>query len=109
MRKAHLRDLTRGRVHAVVDFVGPDQRLPVQLLQRSVEELTESLLIVARILDTDGDWFAQEFEPEKPEPEPADAGEIEELFAELERMEAERGIKRWEKAGAPVSAETAES
>jgi hypothetical protein len=78
---------------------------------RSVEELAESLLIVARILETDGDRFAQEFEPEQPEPEPepADAGEIEELFAELERIEAERGIKRWEKAEAPVSAETAES
>ena len=60
---------------------------------RSVEDLAESLLIVARILETDGERFVQEFEPEKPDLEPHESGEIEELFAELERLEAERGIK----------------
>jgi hypothetical protein len=51
--------------------------------------------------------FAQAYEPEKPEPEPKHAGEIEELFAELERMEAERGIKRSKPAESALRAETA--
>ncbi len=59
----------------------------------TVEELAESLLLLARILETDGDRFAQEYEPEAPEPEPEHAGEMQELFAELERMEVKRGAK----------------
>jgi hypothetical protein len=108
LRSLVRRDLDPVDLTSLPESVGLSRgRLEVSF--RSVEELAESLLIVARILETDGDRFAQEFEPEQPEPEPADADEIEELFAELERMEAERGIKRWEKAEAPVSAETAES
>jgi hypothetical protein len=61
---------------------------------RSLEELAEALLFVARILETDTDHFAQEYEPAGPEPEPENAGEMRQLFAELKQMEAERGIRR---------------
>jgi hypothetical protein len=71
--------LSRGRLE--VDF-------------RSVEELAESLLIVARILESNAGQFAQEFEPERPELETNQADEMQEFFAELERMEAESGSKR---------------
>lgn len=60
---------------------------------RSIEELAESLLLLARILETDGDRFAQEYEPEAPEPEPNDTNEMQELFADLERREAESRVK----------------
>lgn len=60
---------------------------------RTLEELAESLLIVARILETDTGRFAQEYEPQMLEPEPEHAGEIEQMFAELDRMERERGLR----------------
>ncbi len=56
---------------------------------RSVVELAEAMYWLAQMLETEE--FAREFEPEPPAlPEAEDAGEIREIFAELERMEAER-------------------
>jgi len=60
---------------------------------RSVKQLGEAMYWLAQMLDTDE--FAREFEPEPPPaPEPEDAGEMGEMFAELERLEAERVTKR---------------
>jgi hypothetical protein len=85
------RDLDPVDLASLPESVGLSRgRLEVSF--RSVEELAESLLVVARILETDGDSFAQQYEPEELQPEPGRAGEMEELFAELEKMEAERGI-----------------
>ena len=61
---------------------------------RSVEELAESLLLLARILETDGDRFVQKYEPEATKPNPEHAGEMQELFADLERIEAGRRVKQ---------------
>ena len=56
---------------------------------RSLEQLAEAMAWLAQILDSDD--FAREFEPELPPlPEPEAASEVEEMFRELERMEAER-------------------
>ncbi len=56
---------------------------------RSVEQLAEVMYWLAQMLDTEE--FAREFEPEPPPaPEPEDGGEIRDIFAELECMEAER-------------------
>ncbi len=59
---------------------------------RSIEQLAESLYVLARVLDCDMDAFAREFEPEQAEPEPDDAGEMKELFIERERMESARRL-----------------
>jgi len=62
---------------------------------RSVEQLAEAMFWLAQILDTAE--FAQNFEPEPPPapaPEPEDGAEIREMFAELERTEAEREAMR---------------
>lgn len=86
------RDLDPIRIASLPESVGLSRgRLEVSF--RSVEELAESLLLLARILETDGDRFAQEYEPEAPKPEPKYTGQMEQLFADLEQMEAERGIK----------------
>lgn len=56
---------------------------------RSVLELAEAMLWLTQVIETDG--FAQEFEPEAPlPPESKDTGEIREMFAELESVEAKR-------------------
>ena len=54
---------------------------------RSVEQLAEAMYVLARILEAEGDAFAAAYEPET-EPESQDAGDVRELFAELETMEA---------------------
>ncbi len=62
---------------------------------RSVEELAEAMYAIARLLEDEGDCFAQAFEPELPSPDPEDdAGEVRNLFAELEQMESERAATR---------------
>jgi len=73
----------------------------------TVEQLAQDLFKIAQLLTDDADEFARRFEPEQPEPEPDGAAEIAELFAELERMEAERGIKPRETADSPAAAGTA--
>jgi hypothetical protein len=98
------RDLDPVDLASLPESVGLSRgRLEVSFC--SIEQLAESLLIVARILETDGERFAQQFEPQEPLPDPRRAGEMEELFAELERMEAERGVKRTGPPGSPASAD----
>ena len=61
----------------------------------SVEELAEAMLTLARILENDGDAFAQAYEPPPPLSEPEASGiqnDLQTLFAELHRMETERGL-----------------
>lgn len=65
--------LTRGRL---------------ELNFQTVEELGEAMLLLARILETDGEEFARSFEPVMPTQEPAESGEMTRLFAELEEMES---------------------
>lgn len=57
---------------------------------RSLEDLLESLVILARVLDNDADAFATAYEPEKPPPVEKDGDELRRMFQELEKMEAER-------------------
>jgi hypothetical protein len=70
--------------------------------------IPQDLFKLAQVLTEDVEEFARRFEPEPPPPEIDDAREVQELFAELERMEAEYALTR-QKAEAPASAETAES
>jgi hypothetical protein len=100
------RDLDPIGLASLPDSIGLSRgRLEVSFT--TVEQLAESMLILARILEADGDRFAQEFEPEEQEPKQQDAGEIEEMFAGLEQMEAERGIKHPKLSVSPPLGETA--
>ncbi len=86
------RDLDPIDLASLPESVGLSRgRLEVSF--RSVEELAESLLLLARILETDCDRFIQKYEPEMPKPKPEHAGEMQELFADLEWIEAERRAK----------------
>ncbi len=60
----------------------------------SVEELAQTMLTLARILETEGDALAEAYEPEKPEPVDNDADELRRMFRGLEELEAERITKR---------------
>jgi len=63
---------------------------------RSVEELAEAMYAMARLLEDEGDAFAEAFEPEPPLSDPLDgdaAGDVQAIFAELEQMEAERPLR----------------
>ena len=65
----------------------------VELSFASVEQLAEDLFKLAQLLTENVEEFARAFEPEPPPPETGDAaGEVRELFAELERMERERSV-----------------
>ncbi len=55
---------------------------------RSIEQLAEAMYVLARLLEAEGDAFAAAYEPQT-EPELQDAGDVRELFAELEAMEAD--------------------
>ncbi len=63
---------------------------------RNLEQLAESLVYLARLLDGDLDGFAEAYEPEAPPPAEIDnaAGEVQAMFAELEAIEAERAAMR---------------
>ncbi len=54
---------------------------------RSVEELAEAMLTLARILESEGDMFAEAYEPERPMAAPEDGRELRAMFEELEAME----------------------
>ena len=59
---------------------------------RSLEELADAMYWLAQMLETAE--FACQFAPERTAPgEPEDAGEMRELFAELERLETERATR----------------
>ena len=55
---------------------------------RSAEQLAESLMTLARIMDADPEEFIRTFEPEKPRTDEGAVYEVEEMFRELEAMEA---------------------
>jgi hypothetical protein len=60
----------------------------------TVEQLAEVMYTLARVLETEGDAFAQAYEPERPPEVPEDALEIDAMFAELEAMEKARATAR---------------
>lgn len=78
----------------------------IELSFLTIEQLAQDLFRIAQLLTEQADEFARRFEPEPPPPNTKDASEIEELFAELERMEADRGIKRTKAVPARASEET---
>ncbi len=55
---------------------------------RSVEELAEAMLALARVLESEGDEFARAFEPLPEAAHTEGQGDVREMFAELERTEA---------------------
>ncbi len=63
---------------------------------RSLEQLAESLVYLANLLDVDLDGFAQAYEPEAAPPAETNnaAGEVQAMFRELEQMEAEHAAMR---------------
>ncbi len=63
---------------------------------RNLEQLAESLVYLARLLDGDLDGFAQAYEPEAPLPAETDEAprEVGAMFKEMEQMEAERAPTR---------------
>ena len=69
--------LTRGRV--VIDF-------------GTVEQLAEAMYFMARVLEAEGEEFAQQFAPEAERPLPEDADELRVLFSDLQRLEGERKL-----------------
>lgn len=64
----------------------------------TVEQLAQAMYAIARLLEDEGDDFAQAFELEPPPSDPPslhqEAGDLKALFAELEQMEAERAPTR---------------
>jgi len=78
----------------------------IEISFRTVEQLAQDLFKIAQVLTEDVEEFARRFEPEPPLSESGDAREVQELFAELERMEAEYELTRQREAEAPASAET---
>jgi len=63
---------------------------------RNLEQLAESLVYLARLLDGDLDGFAQAYEPEAPPPAENDDAphEVGAMFRELEQIEAEHVAMR---------------
>jgi hypothetical protein len=58
----------------------------------TTEQLGEGMLILARILETEGDEFAAAYEPPLPPSDvPAATAEVRAMFRELEQMEVSRG------------------
>ncbi len=55
----------------------------------TIDQLAEAMLILARILENEGDAFAALYEPEKPEPVDSDVEELRSMFRRLEEMEAQ--------------------
>lgn len=56
-----------------------------------IKVLAEAMYPIARLLEDEGDAFAEAFEPEPPPAETDNAAnEVQALFAELEQMETER-------------------
>ena len=60
---------------------------------RTVDELAEAMLILARILENEGDTFADLYEPEKPQTVDNDVQELRDMFRRLEEAEAERSMR----------------
>ena len=91
-----LRTLVRRDAEPASLTVTPEglslERGRLEISFRNLEQLAESLVYLARLLDGDLDGFAEAYEPEAPPPAETDnaAGEVQAMFTELEAMEAER-------------------
>ncbi len=72
------------------------ERGRLEISFRNLEQLAESLVYLARLLDGNLDGFAEAYEPDAPPPAEIDnaAGEVQAMFAELVAMEAERAAMR---------------
>jgi len=72
------------------------ERGRLEISFRNLEQLAESLVYLARLLDGDLDRFAQAYEPEAPPPAETDDAprEVGAMFRELEQMEAEHAAVR---------------
>ena len=64
----------------------------------TVDQLAEAMLTLARILETEGDAFAQLYEPQQPQPIDNDVEELRTMFRRLEELEearsGEAGVER---------------
>jgi hypothetical protein len=60
----------------------------IEISFRTVEHLAESMLMVARVLESKGEEFARAFEPLRVPPHPEVQDDVREMFADLERMES---------------------
>jgi len=56
----------------------------------SVEELAQTMLTLARILESEGDAFVEAYEPRPLQVPRQDRTDINELFAELEALENQK-------------------
>lgn len=82
-------DLEPVSLTSLPDSIGLSRgRLEVSF--RSVDELAQAMLTLARILENEGDVFAQLYEPEQPPAIDNDVEELRQTFRRLEAMEAER-------------------
>jgi len=72
------------------------ERGRLEISFRNLEQLAESLVYLARLLDGDLDGFAEAYEPEAPPPAETNnaAVEVQAMFADLERIEAEHAAMR---------------
>jgi len=87
------RDIEPVSLSSLPESIGLSRgRLEVSF--RTVEQLAEAMYAIARLLEDEGEAFAQAFEPELPPPDPEDAGDVKAMFAELEQIEAERALTR---------------
>ena len=86
------RDLEPVGLTSLPESIGLSRgRLEVSF--RSLEELAQAMLTLARILENEGDAFAELYEPEKPPAVDNDVEELRQMFRRLEKMEAERGCE----------------
>ncbi len=87
------RDLEPVGLSSLPESIGLSRgRLEVSF--RTVDELAEAMLILARILENEGDAFADLYEPEKPQTVDNDVEELRQMFRRLEEAEAERSTER---------------
>ncbi len=80
------RDTEPVSLGSLPESIGLSQgRLEVSF--RTVEQLAEAMYAIARLLEDEGEAFAEAFEPEPPPSVPEDADQVQAMFAELESME----------------------
>ncbi len=83
------RDLDPVGLTSLPDSIGLSRgRLEVSF--ETVDQLAEAMLTLARILENEGDAFAELYEPEKPPAVDNDVEELKQMFRRLEELEAER-------------------
>ncbi len=95
-----LRTLVRRDTEPASLTVTPEglslERGRLEISFRNLEQLAESLVYLARLLDGDLDGFAQAYEPEVSPPAETDDAprEVEAMFTGLEQMKAEHAAMR---------------